>query len=171
MRGLWAVSMAAVASLGITAAVNAAGDDAIAPLSVKFTSAGEAALDRKDPTAAIDAFETALAADPRNARAFIGIARAYEAQGLPGRAVKYYREALAIEPNDLGALEGQGKALIARGATTRAKVNLDRIKLLCKGDCPQAKRLEVALAAPPPPVPPTAPLASVEPVKSSPVRN
>lgn len=148
-------------------AVGAASDDSVAPRSARWVSTGDAALAKGQASAAIDAFETALAVDPKNAAAFLGIARAYDAQKLPGRAIKYYREALALEPNDLGALEGQGKALIARGATTRARVNLDRIKTLCKGECPSAKRLEVALAAPPLVVP----LASAEPLKPTVSKN
>lgn len=156
-----------VAGTVSSVAIGAVGDDAIAPASVKWATAGDAALAKGQAGPAIDAFENALAVDPKNNRAFLGIARAYEFQGLPGRAVKYYREALVINPNDLGALEGQGKALIARGANTRAKVNLDRIKTLCKGDCPEAKRLEVALAAPPV----VAPTASAEVPKPAVAKN
>lgn len=135
-----------------TVAVGAARGDAADPAAARWLATGEAALAAKHPPAAIDAFEAALAVDPKSATAFTGMARAYDALGLPGRAIKYYREALVLEPNDLGALEGQGEALIARGATTRARVNLDRIKTLCKGECPAARKLETALAAPPPPV-------------------
>lgn len=162
MRRQIALSLAAAAIFSSSAAL-AVSDDVITPASARLAATGEAALQRNQPAAAIDAFETALAVDPKNAKAFVGIARAYEAQGLPGRAVKYYREALAIEPNDLGALEGQGKALLARGATTRAKINLDRIKLLCKTDCAAAKRLEVVLAAPPVVVPPIASADAMKP--------
>ncbi len=145
-----------------TVAIGAATDDTVSPASLRWVAAGQAALDKGQAPAAIDAFEAALAVDPKNARAFLGIAHAYDRQGLPGRAIKYYREALALEPNDLGALEGQGEALIARGATTRARVNLERIKTLCKADCSAAKRLETALAAPPPVIAAT---ASAEPAK------
>lgn len=148
---------------GASVAVGAARDDAVNPVAARWLTAGDAALAAKKPAAAIDAFEAALAVDPKNAAGFIGIARAYEAEALPGRAIRYYREALALQPNDLDALAGQGEALIARGATTRARVNLDRIKTLCKTECPAAKRLETALAAPPPPAP--TPLASAEPAK------
>lgn len=157
-----------VAGTVSTVAIGAAPDDTVAPASLKWTTAGEAALAKGQAPAAIDAFETALAVDPKNARAFLGIAHAYDAQTLPGRAIKYYREALALEPNDLGALEGQGKALIARGATTRARLNLERIKFLCKTGCPAATRLETALAAPAPAI---APVASAEPVKPTVAKN
>ena len=145
-----------ILALGISAAVLAGpvsaaiGADTIAPLSLRWTATGQAALDRNQPEAAINAFETALAVDPKNTHAFLGMAHAYVAGGLPGHAIKYYREALALDPNDLGALEDQGKALVSRGAVDRAKANLARIKTLCAGECAAAKRLEVAIAMPVP---------------------
>lgn len=155
MRTSWSVpALFVVAGFGAAAAVGAASsgqaDDVLKPASVRLAANGQAALAANNPAAAIDAFEAALAADPKNVGALSGIAHGYEAQGLPGKAVKYYREALAINPSDLAALEGQGKALIARGATARAQVNLARIKALCKTDCAAATRLQTALNAPPP---------------------
>ena len=167
MRKSWAIPAVLLAAGTISAAaVGAAGDDALRPASVRMQAEGEVALAKGQPSVAIDAFEAAAAADPRNGPAFIGMAHAYEALGLPGKAVRYYREALALDPNDLGALEGQGKALVVRGARARANLNLVRIKTLCKSDCPAAKRLEVALAAPEP-----AKTASAEPVKPAVVKN
>lgn len=133
--------------LAASAAVAAPGrDDQLKPISVQFTTAGQAALAAGKPQDAIDSFEAALAVDPRNVSAFSGIAQAYEKLGLPGRAVKYYREALALNPSDISALEGQGRALVARGATARAQINLARIKALCKADCSAAARLESTIA-------------------------
>ena len=167
MRKSWAIPLfLLVAGTASTVAVGAAGDDNIKPQSLRLQAAGDAALAKAQPAAAIDAYEAAVAVDPRNGRAFIGIAHAYEAQGLPGKAVKFYREALALDPNDLGALEGQGKALVARGARARANLNLVRIRTLCRGDCAPAIRLEVALAAPV-----VAPVASAEPTKPAVVKN
>ncbi|MBC7521702.1 MAG: tetratricopeptide repeat protein [Sandarakinorhabdus sp.] len=135
------------------------GDDVLKPVSIRMTDQGKAALARGDANAAIDAFEAALASDPKNVAAFSGIAQGYEKLGLPGKAVKYYREALVLNPSDIAALEGQGKALIARGATARAQVNLARIKAVCKTDCSAADRLQVALN--------TATAATVEPGKAA----
>ena len=165
MRGFVIATVLLVTATGVSAAAR---DDAVNPAAARWRAAGDAALAAKKPADAIDAYEAALALDPKDATAFVGIARAYDVQRLPGRAIRYYREALALQPNDLAALEGQGEALIARGATTRARVNLDRIRTLCKGDCPAAKKLETALAAPPP-VP--AKTASAEPVKPDTAKN
>ncbi|WP_310495904.1 tetratricopeptide repeat protein [Sandarakinorhabdus sp.] len=150
----------AAASMAVGAAPR---DDALKPLSVRLGGEGQAALLRGDASAAIDAFEAALASDPRNVGAFTGLAHSYEKLGLPGKAVRFYREALLINPSDLAALEGQGKALIARGATARAQINLARIKALCKADCPEAKRLQTAIAA--------AATASAAPAKPATARN
>lgn len=171
MRKSWSIPIVLlVAGTVSTVAVGAAGDDALRPASVRMQVVGDAALAKAQPSAAIDAYEAALAADPRNGQAFIGMAHAYEALGLPGKAVRFYREALGLDPNDINALEGQGKALVTRGARARANLNLVRIKTLCKGDCPAAKRLEIALAAPVAVVVP-ATTASAEPVKPAVVKN
>ena len=167
MRKSWAIPlMLLVAGTASTVAVGAAGDDVLKPQSLRLQAAGDAALAKAQPTAAIDAYEAAVAVDPRNGRAFIGIAQAYEAQGLPGKAVRFYREALNLDPNNLAALEGQGKALVVRGARARANLNLVRIRTLCKADCSAAKRLEVALAAPV-----LAPIASAEAPKPTVAKN
>lgn len=125
-----------------------AADDVIKPASMKFATEGAAALAASKPTAALDAYEAALAVDPKNRAAYIGMARASQAMGLPGKAVKFYREALQLEPNDLVAIEGQGEALVQRGAKARAQANLDRLKALC-GNCAQVGQLAAAIAKAP----------------------
>lgn len=155
MRKGWAIPLAllvigAASGVAIGATAPVPSDDVLKPASQRLADAGRSALARGDANGAIDAFEAALASDPKNVAAFSGIAAAYEKLGLPGRAVKYYREALALNPSDLPALEGQGKALIARGAKARAQINLARIKALCKTDCSAATRLQAALDAPAP---------------------
>ena len=150
MRIDWTVPLVLLAMGTIsTVAIGASapsGDDILKPQSLRMAEQGKAALARGDANAAIDAYEAALASDPKNVAAFTGIAVGYEKLGLPGKAVKFYREALALNPSDLVALEGQGKAYIARGATARAQVNLARMKALCKADCTGAGRLQAAIA-------------------------
>jgi tetratricopeptide (TPR) repeat protein len=122
-----------------------AADSVLAPLSVTLTREGEARLERRQNQEAIDAFETALAVDPRNVKAYLGLARAFEAEGLPGRAIRFYREALLIDPNDVLAIESQGHAYLARGAKGRAEGNLERLRKLCAQPCPAADRLAAAV--------------------------
>ncbi|MGL6043388.1 MAG: tetratricopeptide repeat protein [Sandaracinobacteroides sp.] len=121
-------------------------DNQIAPLSLQMLKDGETALAQGKTQLATDSFEAALAADPRNRRAYLGMARAAEAEGMPGKAVSFYREALEIDPNDIAALELQGMALVERGAKARAEANLERVRKLCTGPCPQADRLSAAIA-------------------------
>lgn len=137
-----------VAASGAVGAVAPISAPAVKPMSAALATKGFALLAGKQANAATDQFETALAVDPMNRRAYVGLAEAAKAQGLPGKAVRYYREALALEPNDLDALSGRAEALAARGATARAGIDLARIRTLCgKGACPAAQRVESAIAA------------------------
>ena len=140
-----AFGLAASAPVAATAPV---GETPPKPASMALTQKGFALLATKQAEGATDMFETALAVDPTNRRAYAGLAEAAKARGLPGKAVRYYREALALDPNDLDALAGHAEALAARGATARAGVDLARIRTLCgKAACPQAARAEVAIAS------------------------
>lgn len=122
-------------------------DTALAPASIRAYEAGEAALMARDTQKATDYFEAALAADPRNLAAFVGLARAAEAEGLPGKAVRFYREALEIDPHNQTVIEAQGNAYLARGATGRAEANVARLEQLCGSSaCPAADRLKAAVA-------------------------
>lgn len=140
-------------------------DDQINPRSVALLKAGEAARMAGNLTGARDLIETALAVDPRNRPAYVGLARVTQAQGLPGKAIRLYREALALEPNDLAALTGQGEAMVQKGAVERAKANLARIRTLCKTNCPPATTLAAAIAKGPPPAVLTAQATTVVPPK------
>lgn len=147
----FALPLPAQAARPQAAAANAAparglADDQLAPQSLKMLKAGDDALAARNTAAAIENYEAALAADPRNRLAYMGLARASQADGLPGKAVRYYREALGIDPNNISALELQGVALIDRGARGRAEENLERLKIVCAAPCPAAERLAAAIA-------------------------
>lgn len=103
----------------------------------------EAAAGRYDP--AVDALESALAVDPKNRSAFLALADVAKKQGLPGKAIRLYREALILEPNDVAALAGQGEALVAKGAVTKAKENLAKVRTLCVSACPEQVSLAAAI--------------------------
>ncbi len=126
-------------------------DDQINPRSVALLQEGQALTAAGKYSEAIDTLETALAVDPRNRPAYVALARVAQGQKMPGKAIKLYFEALALEPNDVTALAGQGEALVERGAVERAKVNLTKIKALCKDPCPQATTLAAVIAKGPPP--------------------
>jgi Tfp pilus assembly protein PilF len=101
--------------------------------------------------AATDVLESAVTVDPRNRGAFVALAEVAQTRGLPGQAIRRYREALSLDPNDLAALTGQGEALVAKGAVTRARDNLARIKTVCgKRTCPEIAALSASIAKGPP---------------------
>lgn len=120
-------------------------DSKLQPLSVALVVEARqlSAMGKYDE--AVGLLETALAVDPRNRGAFVALARVADKQGLPGKAIRLYREALLIEPNDLAALAGQGEAMVAKGAITKAKENLARIKQLCIAACPEQQQLAQAI--------------------------
>lgn len=94
---------------------------------------------------AISLYEAALAVDPGNRGAYIALAQVASAQGLPGKAIRYYREALRLDPNDIAALAGQGEAMVQRGAVEKARRNLVRIEAICTTGCTEAGRLIAAI--------------------------
>lgn len=135
-----------LASLPVASDAQRADSD-ILPASVALQKQGEAAQHQGNLDAAVDYYESALAADPRNRSAIIALAQVARAQGLPGKAIGLYREALLLEPNDLTALTGQGEALADKGAVEIAREKLADAQRVCRGDCPQVAALERAISA------------------------
>ncbi len=117
-------------------------DNDILPISIALQEQGVKAQGAGDLDAAIDAYEAALAADPRNRSAIVALAQVARAQGLPGKAIGLYREALILEPNDIVALTGQGEALADKGALELAREKLAEAKRVCAEKCPQVAALE-----------------------------
>ena len=121
-------------------------DDQIADKSVEFQKQGEAALAAGKLMEADDAFETALAVDPRNRAAFVAMAKVAMKQKLFGQAIRLTNKALALEPTDKDALAVQGSAMVEQGAVARAKDVLAKLQKLCTQGCPQAADLSAAIA-------------------------
>ena len=117
-------------------------DNDIFPRSIALQAAGQEAQGAGDLNGAIDYYESALAADPRNRSAIIALAQVARAQGLPGKAIGLYREALLLEPNDVIALTGQGEALADKGALALAREKLAEAQRVCAEKCPQVAALE-----------------------------
>lgn len=120
-------------------------DDQIAPVSVEYLKKGEAALAAGKLIEADDAFETALAVDPRNRAAFVSMARVAMKQRLFGQAIRLTNKALALEPTDRDALALQGQAMVEQGAAARARDVLAKLQKLCTSGCPQAAELSAAI--------------------------
>jgi tetratricopeptide (TPR) repeat protein len=132
-----------------SASIGKKADNEIDPVSVAMMQKGDAALTAKNTEDAVNWYETALAVDPRNRAAYIGMARAVKAQGLNGKAIRFYKLALSLEPNDVLALTEQAEAMVAKGALGSAKTNLARLRLLCNSDCSKVEQLAVAIAKTP----------------------
>jgi tetratricopeptide (TPR) repeat protein len=107
---------------------------------------GQNAFAQGKTSEALDLYEAAVAADPKNGAAYVGLGRSYEAVGMQGKALRYYRLALDINPNDLAALEAQATGMMAKGAPSKAQDSLDRIRKLCPKGCPSLTRADAALS-------------------------
>lgn len=120
-------------------------DYQIDPQSLKLTMDGDAALKAGDADGAMGWYETALAVDPLNRSAYVGLAKVSEKQGLKGKAIRFYREALEIDPNDQTILVAQSEVMVAKGAIEAAQKNLARLRILCRADCSGADRLALSI--------------------------
>jgi tetratricopeptide (TPR) repeat protein len=122
-------------------------DYQIDPQSLELTAKGDAALKSGDKIAAIDWYETALAVDPLNRGAYVGLAEVAKADGLKGKAIRFYREALEIDPNDQAIITAQSNVMVSKGAIEAAQKNLARLRILCRSDCSGADKLAAAITA------------------------
>jgi cytochrome c-type biogenesis protein CcmH/NrfG len=129
--------LATVSSTGISQPVRLDVD----PSSQALVDAGAEVQQAGKLDDAIGLFEAALAVDPGNRNAYVALAQVASAQGLPGKAIRFYREALRLDPNDVAALAGQGEAMVQRGAVEKARRNLVRIEAICTTGCNEAGRL------------------------------
>lgn len=136
-----AAALLTVSSVGISQRP----DDRINPLSLEWKVKGDTARASGQMDKATDAYETALAVDPRNRGAFIAAGDVARAEGLQGKALRYYDGALALEPTDMTALDGTVRALVDRGATAKAKETLSRMQTLCRGNCPDITELSALI--------------------------
>jgi tetratricopeptide (TPR) repeat protein len=136
-----AAVLATVSSVGLSQRP----DTQIDPLSVEWQKAGEAAQKAGDLHAANDAYESALAADPRNRAVYVALGQVARAQGLQGKAIRLYGEALLLDPNDVLALSGQGQAMVEKGAIAKAKENLAAVQRICKDNCAPLTQLSAAI--------------------------
>lgn len=125
-------------------------DTQIDPRSVALAGQAASAMKAGKLDEATGFYESALAVDPRNRGAFIGLAEIARAQSLPGKAIRLYFSALAIDPSDVQALKGQGEAMVEKGAMERAKQNLARIKTICRVECAASTQLAAVIAKGPP---------------------
>jgi tetratricopeptide (TPR) repeat protein len=121
-------------------------DHEINPQSVSLANEGAALVRKGDKEGAIGWYETALAVDPLNRAAYVGLAEIARDQGLKGKSIRLYKEALEIEPNDQKVLADQAMVMLSKGALDPAKKNLARLQLICRLDCAATDKLAQAIA-------------------------
>lgn len=119
------------------------------PRAAMLIAQGDAALKAGDTQGAINAYEAALVVDPGYTPVFLDLAEAARADGLQGKAIRYYREALTRDPGNLAAISGEGEALVEKGALEKARLNLAKLESLCGGDCKETRTLAAAILAGP----------------------
>lgn len=144
----------AAAALSLFVAVSASVGNASAPppdpRAEALVAEGRAQLANGETQAAIDAFEAALTIDPAYTQVYLDMAEAARAEGLQGKAIRYYREAREREPQNLAAISGEGEALVEKGALTAARENLEVLQSLCGNDCTATIELAAAIDRGPP---------------------
>lgn len=132
-------------ALSLLAAVSASmGQGAtreIDPRAVPLVSEGRAALAAGHPQTAINAFEAALAIDPGHTGTYLDLAAATRAEGMQGKAIRYYRKVMDREPNSYLALAGEGEAFLEKGAIEKARRNLALLESKCGATCPETVAL------------------------------
>ncbi len=137
-------------ALAISASAGLAGDQAPDPRALALAQEGRASLASGDVQAAIDAFEAALVIDPGHSAIYLDLAEAARADGLQGKAIKYYREAQERDPDNFAAISGEGEALVEKGAIARATENLVELKRRCGATCAETMELAAMIERGPP---------------------
>ena len=134
-------------ALAVTASVGFGSPRAPIPGAAALISQGDQALQAGDKEGAVSAFEAALTVDPGYTPTLLKLGEAARANGLQGKAIRYYRQALAREPNNVAALAGEGEALAEKGAIEKAQRNLAEVRKACGKDaCEPAQQLAAAIA-------------------------
>ncbi len=132
------------------------------PRALAIAAEGRAQLAAGDIQGAIDAFEAALVVDPSINAIYLDLATAARADGLPGKAIRYYREAQARDPENLAAIAGEGEALVEKGALTAARESLAELQTRCTSGCAEAVALAAAIDRGPPVMTAEAPVPSAQ---------
>jgi Tfp pilus assembly protein PilF len=139
------IALSAVFLVVSSASIGKRADQDIDPQSAALVAEGMVAKKAGQFDVAQGWFETALAVDPRNRAAFVGLAEVSAERGLKGKAIGFYKSALDIEPNDLSVLAAQGELMAEKGAVDAAKKNLARLNILCRSKCSETEQLSDAI--------------------------
>jgi Tfp pilus assembly protein PilF len=132
-------------ALAVTASAGMSADRQPDARAAALVAEGKSQLAAGQTEVAIDSFEAALAIDPGYTAVYLELGEAARAQGLQGKAIRYYREALDRDADNLAAISGEGEAMLEKGAVEKAKRNLAQLQSLCGEDCSEARQLAAAI--------------------------
>lgn len=134
------------------------------PRAAALLAQGRGELAAGNSDAAVDSLEAALAVQPGSVPIYIELGNAARAQGMQGKALRYFRLALSRDPQNQAAIAGEGAALVEKGAVERARRNLTRLEQLCGAQCAETRQLAAAIARGPTPQVVTAEQVQAQPV-------
>ena len=113
-----------------------------------FVKQGYAALEAEKNWDALDLFEKAVVANPRNVSAYIGLGNAHEALSSISGGLKYYEIALELDPQHLTAWEAKVLAHLVISELAQAEEALSRILAVCAATpCLEGRRAKAAIDA------------------------
>ena len=116
--------------------------------SVAFVKQGYAALEAEKSWDALDLFEKAVVANPRNVSAYIGLGKAHEALSSISGGLKYYGIALELDPRHLTAWEAKVLAHLVISELVQAEEAYSRILAVCADrPCLEGRRAKAAIDA------------------------
>jgi tetratricopeptide (TPR) repeat protein len=107
---------------------------------------GYQAIDAGEYETAIEFFQAALVADPKNAEAFRQLGYVNRRLQNFDQAFAFYAKALEIAPDHTGAHNYVGEAYLEVGDLARAEHHLRQLDLLCLFGCEDYYELEQAVA-------------------------
>ncbi|MBS3751549.1 MAG: tetratricopeptide repeat protein, partial [Anaerolineales bacterium] len=93
------------------------------PIANRFIEIGDEYRDRGDYQSALESYQQALGADPRNLRANLNLAQTYLQNAKYQEAIESFQKALNIDPEDIAAQTGLCDAYLALGHQERREGN------------------------------------------------
>lgn len=117
-----------------------------ANLQLSDFAAGKRAVADKNWQAAVDAFNSAVKSDPRNADIHNYLGYSYRNMNKMELAFKHYNEALRLDPNHRGANEYIGWAYLKTDKLTQAEEHLERLEKICGKGCEEYGKLSRGIA-------------------------
>lgn len=140
-----ALTIAAIAALPLSAAANMGSDDKVSDDA--NLAAGRKAIESQDWTAAIQALDKAVAANPKSADAHNWLGFAHRKRGNYQAAFDAYATALKLDPRHKAAHEYVGEAYLATGQLAKAESHLAELARLCSPiPCEELQMLKRAVA-------------------------